>query len=87
MATELSDGRLYLTIRSRMDKSARRDLSLWVSTDNCARREKRELLWSGPSAYSDITILRDGALGVLFEAGNDRYDDQIIFQTHRFIER
>lgn len=68
---------------SRTDKTARRDISLWTSTDGCVSWQKQRQLWSGPSAYSDMAILADGTLCVLFEAGSERYDDKIVFSSFR----
>ncbi|MSU49262.1 MAG: exo-alpha-sialidase [Opitutus sp.] len=69
--------------RGRKDKSARRDVAVWLSQDDGQRWEKQLQLWDGPSAYSDMAVLADGTLCVIFEAGKTRYDDQIVLKAFR----
>jgi sialidase-1 len=67
-----------VTAKGRRDKSARRDVSLWESVDDCRTWTKSRQLWAGPSAYSDMAVLADGTLCVIFEAGEKRYDERIV---------
>ena len=47
----------------------RRNLAVRISNDGGATWSDGKVLDSGPSAYSEITILKDGSLGVLYEPG------------------
>jgi len=49
--------------------SARRDLTLWASTDDGRTWARRVLLRGGPSAYSDLAVLPDGRVLCVFESG------------------
>jgi len=86
----LSTGRslqLYVSpsaaAKGRKDKSARRDLAVWSSADDCRTWQKAGLLKAGPAAYSDQVVLRDGRVGVIFEFGDKRYDEKIGFLRYR----
>jgi sialidase-1 len=72
-----------VSAKGRKDKSARRDVSIWRSTDDCVTWKKEALLWSGPSAYSDMAVLADGTLCVILEAGQKRYDDKVVVSAFR----
>lgn len=52
------------------DENSRRNMTLRLSTDEGKTWIKSKVLYSGPSAYSDLTTLPDGNLGCLFEAGD-----------------
>jgi sialidase-1 len=67
--------------RTRMDKSARRDVARWESADAGVHWTKREILYAGPGGYTDATRLADGSLAVLMEAGTNHYDDTLTFLT------
>ncbi len=47
----------------------RRDLTISVSRDNGHTWPKHTLIDPGPSAYSDLVIMRNGRLGILWEQG------------------
>lgn len=49
----------------------RRDLTVSVSRDNGRTWPKHTLIDSGPSAYSDLVIMRKDRLGILWERGNN----------------
>lgn len=68
-----------VTAKDRKDKSARQKISLWVSEDQGKTWGAQKLLYDGKSAYSDMAVLRDGSIGVLFEA-DDKVDDRLLFQ-------
>ncbi len=53
----------------RWDKSARRDLTVWVSTDGAKTWPIKKLLHPGGASYSDITVDRSGRLHVVYEVG------------------
>ena len=47
----------------------RKNLSLRISYDEGKTWSKGKVIDSGPSAYSDITICKDGTIGILYEPG------------------
>jgi sialidase-1 len=48
----------------------RRELTISVSRDNGHTWPKHTLIDSGPSAYSDLVVMRNRRLGILWERGN-----------------
>ncbi len=57
----------------------RRDLVLRISTDQCQSFGKGLLIGPGPAAYSNLTLLDDGAVGVLWESGRKHPYEAITF--------
>ncbi|MBW2529007.1 MAG: exo-alpha-sialidase [Deltaproteobacteria bacterium] len=53
----------------RWDKSARRDLKIWVSSDGAKTWPFSRLLHAGGAGYSDMTIDREGRVHIFFETG------------------
>lgn len=51
--------------------SKRIDLTISASLDGGHTWPKRTLIHAGPSAYSDITVIPGGKLGIVFEHGSD----------------
>lgn len=49
--------------------SSRNRISIWSSTDEAASWSAPRALYEGPSAYSDMTRLGDGRMGLLYEKG------------------
>lgn len=50
----------------------RQDLTIWTSYDEGRTFQNPRLIYEGPSAYSDLTTLADGTVGILWERGEDR---------------
>lgn len=50
----------------------RNDLVVRVSDDGATSFGKERLIGKGPAAYSDLTVLNDGTVGVLWERGVER---------------
>ncbi len=48
----------------------RNNLTLWISYDELASFQNPRLIAEGPGAYSDLTVLPDKSLGILWEQGN-----------------
>ena len=48
----------------------RSNLTLWVSYDELATFQNPRLIAEGPGAYSDMTVLSDKSLAILWEQGN-----------------
>lgn len=65
------------------DASARRDMTIRVSTDETASWSKSTAIHRGPAAYSDLVKLNNEQFGVLFEAGDSLYDE-ILFATMNY---
>ncbi len=61
------------------DKNERRNMTLRLSVDEGTTWSHSRVLFSGPSAYSDITRLPNDNIGCLFEAGNDNPYQGIVF--------
>ena len=57
------------------DASARRDMTIRVSTDETASWSQSTVIHHGPAAYSDLVKLNNEQFGVLFEAGDSLYDE------------
>jgi len=50
-------------------------MTIKASFDECETWSNDKLIFAGPSAYSCMTVLPDGNIGLLFEGGNDfRYE-------------
>jgi len=50
-------------------------MTIKASFDDCKTWSNDKLIFAGPSAYSCMTVLADGNIGLLFEGGNDfRYE-------------
>jgi sialidase-1 len=62
------------------DTAVRRNMTLRVSRDEGKTWPVSKVLHEGPSAYSDMTILSDGSVGCLFEAGNTSPYKGIVFR-------
>lgn len=48
------------------------NMSVWVSADDGESWPFKRRIHGGPSAYSSLTVLPNGTIGLLFEGGNDR---------------
>jgi len=57
----------------------RTHLTIKASFDNCNNWSNDKLIYKGPSAYSCLTKLTDGQVGLLFEAGKENPYEKIIF--------
>lgn len=55
--------------KGRWDKSARRDLSVWVSTDEGQTWPIKRQIHAGGASYSDATVTPDGRVHVVYEVG------------------
>ncbi|WP_344980212.1 sulfatase-like hydrolase/transferase [Compostibacter hankyongensis] len=61
-------------------KAKRDSMTLKVSYDNGYTWPYARLLYAGPSAYSCMTVLRDGSVGCCYEAGLKNPYEKIIFE-------
>ncbi len=62
-------------------EDSREKMTLRISYDEGKTWAVTKLLHTGPSAYSDITLLKTGELGLLFEAGVKSPYEGIVFKT------
>lgn len=61
-------------------------MTLKVSLDDCASWSNSKLVYEGPSAYSSITKLADGRVGLFFESGENRPYEKMVFVSFDFDE-
>jgi len=73
-------GKTQLLFINPADQNSRRNITLRLSLDDGKSWIKSKSLYSGPSAYSDITRLADGSIGCLYEAGYKKAYEGIVFQ-------
>ncbi len=69
-----------LLFTSPTDSSQRVGLGVRLSVDDGLAWSEPVVLYEGPSAYSDLAALGDGAVGVLYEAGVETPYESIRFQ-------
>jgi len=80
MAEENTEGNHTLLFLNPAHESERCMMTLRSSVDGGLSWEKSLLLHRGPAAYSDMTLLPDGAVGCLYEAGESNPYQGIIYQ-------
>ena len=68
------------------DENKRQNMTLRISYDNGSTWAKSMVLFAGPSAYSDLTLLPNGNIGCFYEAGNTNPYQGIIYQEVSFSE-
>ena len=73
-------GRNDLLFINPADKNKRLNMTLRLSNDLGRTWKGEFLLHEGPSAYSDITKLRNGNIGCLFEAGKNSPYEGIVYR-------
>lgn len=59
---------------------SRRNMTLRASFDRGRSWPVKKVLYAGPSAYSSLTELPSGDIGALYEAGEDKPYESIVFQ-------
>jgi len=60
-------------------KESRVNMCVRVSYDNGQSWPESVILHSGPAAYSDLVVLRNGTIGCLFEAGENGPYEKIVY--------
>jgi sialidase-1 len=70
------------TYTSAKDRSLRRDMGIFVSTDGGATwgTPYQVELESKPAAYSDLVQLNDSTVGILYETGTKKWRERIVFR-------
>ncbi len=61
--------------------NGRVNLTVRLSPDNGQSWPKAVVLHPGPTAYSDLALLKDGSVGCLYEAGQKSPYERIVFAT------
>ncbi|WP_423738178.1 sialidase family protein [Chitinophaga caseinilytica] len=61
--------------------TTRTNMTVRMSGDDGAKWDKKNLVFEGPSGYSDLVMLDDSKIGLLFEGGLAKYFNGIAFRT------
>jgi sialidase-1 len=67
-------------------KTSRSNMTVRLSYNNGKTWPFKKVFYSGPSAYSNVSILSDGQIGCLFEAGYNKPYEGIVFDSATFKE-
>jgi sialidase-1 len=57
----------------------RERMTVRISYDECKSWNDGKVLYEGPSAYSDLCVTSDMAIGCLYERGKSKYYETISF--------
>lgn len=60
--------------------TTRKTMTVKMSQDQGAKWDKKNIVFDGPAGYSDLVLLNDTQLGLLYEAGVARYTNGIAFK-------
>jgi sialidase-1 len=74
-------GKSRMLFSNPSDKDKRENMTLKISYDEGNTWAKSVVLFTGPSAYSDLVKLPNGTIGCLFEAGKNNPYEGIVFQA------
>ncbi|MBE0654806.1 MAG: exo-alpha-sialidase [Bacteroidales bacterium] len=78
-----SDGTIKLLFLNPAHEVERKNMTIRVSEDDGSTWSGKKVLFAGPSAYSDMTVLPNGNIGCLYEAGLEHPYQGIVFQEVR----
>ena len=67
-------------------KTSRRNMTVRISYNNGKTWPLQKVFYPGPSAYSNVTILPNGKIACLYEAGYNKPYEGIVFQAASFKE-
>ena len=81
-----SDGTIKLLFLNPADENERKNMTIRVSEDDGSTWSGKKVLFDGPSAYSDLTVLPNGNVGCLYEGGTLHPYQGIVFQEVRMGE-
>jgi len=73
-------GKSRLLFSNPAHKDRRENMTLRISFDEGKSWSRSLVLYPGPSAYSDLTVLPNGSIGCLYEAGEEHPYEGIVFQ-------
>jgi len=71
----------YVVFTTPMDKMARADMGIFVSTDETQSWSSGKLYFSGPAGYSDTFQLNSTHVAIIFENGETEFAQRISFGT------
>ncbi len=79
--TSIHDGfqKSRLLFSNPADKGTRRNMAVRISYDEGKTWSDPKVIYSGLAAYSSLTVLKDGTIGLLYERGEQRADEKITF--------
>lgn len=63
------------------NSKSRVNLTIRMSEDSGKTWPKLRVLHKGPSAYSDLVVMKEGVIGCLYEAGEKNPYESIVFET------
>ena len=73
------DGKSLLVFSNPADSKKRQNMMVSVSKDNGKTWPVKKVIYEGPSAYSCLTILPNGKIGLLYENGKESPYEKISF--------
>lgn len=76
-----SDTSPYRVFFANAASTERINMTIKMSEDGGASWGSQKLIHSGPSAYSDLVMLSDDAIGILYEGGEGRPYENIVFEN------
>ncbi|WP_170164551.1 sialidase family protein [Sinomicrobium pectinilyticum] len=76
-----SDTTPYRLFFANAASTERVNMTLKMSEDNGASWPKQKIIHPGPSAYSDLVIISESEIGILYEGGEGRPYESIVFET------
>lgn len=79
--TSVATSNGYALLFSNAASTSRKNMTIKMSLDNGANWTKQKQIFSGPSGYSDVIMLSNTKVALLFEAGVGAYTDGIAFKT------
>ena len=79
--TSVQDGysKSRLLFSNPASTARRENMSVRISYDEGKSWSAPRQIYPGPSAYSSLTVLPDGMIGLLYERGGQRADEKITF--------
>ncbi|MBC9797121.1 sialidase family protein [Sinomicrobium weinanense] len=75
-----SDTDPYRLFFANASSTERVNMTLKMSENNGESWNRQKLIYSGPSAYSDLVMLSDTEVGILYEGGEGRPYESIVFE-------
>ncbi|UGU17416.1 glycoside hydrolase [Sinomicrobium kalidii] len=76
-----SDTSPYRVFFANVSSTERVNMTLKMSENNGESWEKRKIIHTGPSAYSDLVMLSDSEVGILYEGGEGRPYESIVYEV------
>lgn len=73
------DGKGVILFSNPASEESRMNMTVRVSTDEGRTWPIQKVLHAGPSAYSDLAVLKNGCVACLFEAGSEHPYEEIVF--------